>query len=65
MQTYDRLIQKRMRIKKHEPRKIHKKIMKIQKKLTADEKNYWWRLSHKTLQMKKRQSKWRRGEEGG
>ena len=38
--------------------------MKIQKKLTADERNYWWRLAHKTLQMKKRQSKWRRGEDG-
>jgi hypothetical protein len=63
-QAYDRLIQKRMRIKNYEPSKIHKTIMKLQKKLTADERNYWWRLAHKTLQMKKRQSKWRRGEDG-
>ena len=63
-QTYDRLIQTRMKIKDYEPRRAHKTIQKIQKQMTADERNYWWRLTHRTIQTKKRQSKWKKTEDG-
>ena len=63
-QTYDRLIQTRMKIKDYEPRRAHKTIQKIQKQMTADERNYWWRLTHRTIQAKKRQSKWEKTEDG-
>ncbi len=44
-QAYDRLIQTRLKIQDYEPRRAHKTIQKIQKQMTADERNYWWRLT--------------------
>ena len=53
-----------MTIKDYEPRRAHKTIQKIQKQMTADGRNYWWRLTHRTIQTKKRQSKWKKTEDG-
>ncbi len=52
-----------MKIKDYEPRRAHKIIQKIQKQMTADERNYWWRLTHITIQTKKRQSEWKKTED--
>ena len=63
-QIYDRLIQKRMRLKNYEPKKAHKSVHAIQKQMTANERDYWWRLTHRVIQTKKRESKWKKDENG-
>jgi len=63
-QTYDRLIQTRMTIRNYEPKKAHRVIHGIQRKLTAKERDYWWRLIHKTIQTKVKESKWKKNERG-
>jgi hypothetical protein len=36
----------------------------IQKSLTAEERDYWWRLTHKLTSTKKMESKWRKQKNG-
>jgi hypothetical protein len=63
-QTYDRLIQTRMKLRDYTPKTSHKIIQTIQKMLTADERNYWWRLAHRVTPLKKRESKWKKEKNG-
>ena len=63
-QTYDRLIQKRMRLRNYTPKKAHKIVQTIQQKMTANERDYWWRLTHRTMQTKQRESKWKKDKNG-
>jgi hypothetical protein len=63
-QTYDRLIRTRMRVKNYEPRKAHRIVHTIQKLMTATERDYWWRLTHRVIQTKNRESKWKKDENG-
>jgi hypothetical protein len=63
-QIYDRLIQKRMTLKNYIPKKAHKAVHEIQKQMTANERDYWWRLTHRVIQTKKRESKWKKDENG-
>ena len=32
--------------------------------MTANERDYWWRLTHRVIQTKKRESKWKKEEDG-
>ena len=32
--------------------------------MTANERDYWWRLTHRVIQTKKRESKWKKEENG-
>ena len=59
-QVYNRLIQKRMKLRNYEPRKAHKAIHEIQKQMTATERDYWWRLTHRTIQTKNRETSGRK-----
>jgi hypothetical protein len=63
-QTYDRLIRRRMKLKDYTPRKAHKIVHTIQKQLTANERDFWWRLTHRTIQTKTRESHWKKDENG-
>jgi hypothetical protein len=61
-QAYDRLIQKRMTLKNYIPKKAHNAVHEIQRQMTANERDYWWRLTHRVIQTKTRESKWKKDE---
>jgi hypothetical protein len=63
-QAYDRLIRTRMKLKDYEPRKAHEIVHTIQRMMTANERDYWWRLTHRVIQTKNRKSKWKKDENG-
>ena len=63
-QIYDRLVRTRLTLKNYKPSEAHKTVKTIQKMLTAKERDYWWRLTHRVTPIKKKESKWRRGEDG-
>ena len=63
-QIYNILISKRMKLKNDTPSRAHKTISSIHKSLSAEERDYWWRLTHKLISTKKAESKWRRKENG-
>jgi hypothetical protein len=63
-QVYDRLIRTRMKLRKYEPRKAHKAVHQIQKQMKATERDYWWRLTHRVIQTKNRESKWKKDDSG-
>jgi hypothetical protein len=63
-QSYDRLVRSRMKLKNYEPKNAHRIVHGIQKKLTAKERDYWWRLTHRVIQTKVRESKWKKNESG-
>ena len=48
----------------YEPRQTHGIIQSIQRRLTAKERDFWWRLTHKTIQTRKRESKWKKDKNG-
>ena len=55
---YNTLMNKRLKLKKYKPRKTHENIQTIQKELTANERDYWWRLSHRLIMTNERVSKY-------
>ena len=57
-QIYDNLIKKRLRAKNYTPKRAHENVRKIQRNLKAKERDYWWRLTHKLIITKKRESKY-------
>jgi hypothetical protein len=61
-QIYDRLIRKRMRLRDYTPKKAHTHVNEIQKQLSATERDYWWRLTHRVIQTKQRESHWKKDE---
>jgi hypothetical protein len=63
-QAYDRLIKKRMTLRQYIPKKAHKAVHEIQKQMTANERDYWWRLTHRVIQTKTRESNWKKDENG-
>ena len=63
-EAYNRLVQRRMKLTGYTPKAAHRTIKTIQRKLTAKERDYWWRLTHRVVSIKKRESKWRRDDEG-
>jgi hypothetical protein len=63
-QVYDKLIAMRMKLKDYTAKNAHKNVKAIQEMLTADERNYWWRLTHIVTPIKKRESKWRKDKNG-
>jgi hypothetical protein len=52
-QAYDRLVRTRMKLKNYEPKKAHRTVHGIQKNLTANERDYWWRLTHRVIQTRR------------
>ena len=58
------MIEQRMKMKRYEPKKAHEIVDTIQKRLTAEERDFWWRLTHKLISTKKTESKWRRHPNG-
>jgi len=38
-----------MKMKRYEPKKAHEIVDTIQKRLTAEERDFWWRLTHKLI----------------
>ena len=48
----------------YEPKKAHRIVHTIQKLMTANERDYWWRLTHRVIQTKNRESKWKKDENG-
>ena len=62
--VYEILTKKRNKIKDYIPNKAHKTVHKIQKYLTPEERNYWWRFNHKIISIKKTESKFKRDKEG-
>ena len=53
-----------MKLKGYSPRKAHESIDGIQKKLTANERDYWWRMTHGLISVRKIESKWKKKENG-
>ena len=62
--VYQILTNKRNKIKDYIPNKAHQTVHKIQKYLTPEERNYWWRYSHKIISIKKTENKFKRDKEG-
>ena len=58
------MIEQRMKMKRYEPKKAYETVDMIQKRLTAEERDFWWRLTHKLISTKKTESKWRRHPNG-
>ena len=58
-QVYDNLVKRRLKTKNYEPKRAHANIRTIQRNLTAKERDYWWRLTHKLVITKKRESKYK------
>ena len=44
--------------------KAFKTLEKVAKKLTAKERDYWWRLKHKIISIRKTEKRWRRYKDG-
>ena len=63
-QAYDRLVRTRMKLRNYEPKKAHRAVHGIQKNLTANERDYWRRLTHRVIQTKARESNWKKDESG-
>jgi hypothetical protein len=61
---YAILTEKRTKLKDYQPNKAHKHVNEIQKQLSADERDYWWRRTHKLISIKKTESKWKRDKHG-
>jgi hypothetical protein len=61
--VYEILRMKRMK-RKMMDRSPFQVMKQIEKKLTARERDYWWRLSHNTISLKSREHKWRKNEDG-
>ena len=55
---YNTLMNKRLKLKKYKPSNTHENIQTIQKELTANERDYWWRLSHRLIMTNERVSKY-------
>jgi hypothetical protein len=53
-----------MKLRNYEPRKAHKAVQQIQKYMKANERDYWWRLTHRVIQTKNRESKWKKDKKG-
>ena len=53
-----------MKLKNYKPKKAHKIVQGIQKQMTANERDYWWRLTHRVIQTRNRDSKWQKDENG-
>ena len=62
--VYEIIIEKRNRIRKYTPNTAHAVLYNIDKYLTPEERNYWWRLNHKLVSTKQTESKFKRDEEG-
>ena len=60
--AYEILTEKRNKTKDYIPNKAHKKVHKIQKYLTPEERNYWWRFNHKIISIKKTEIKFKRNK---
>ena len=63
-QVYDKLIAMRMKLKDYTAKNAHENVKSIQEMLIADERNYWWRFTHRVTPIKKRESKWRKDKNG-
>ena len=48
----------------NETEKLQTEKRGIQKQMTANERDYWWRLTHRAIQTKKRESKCEKDEDG-
>jgi len=62
--VYELLIDKRNRIKKYTPNPAHAILHNIDRFLTPEERNYWWKLNHKIVSTKQTESKFKRDEAG-
>ena len=61
---YNQLKATRLKVGKYKPKQAHRNISTIQGRLTADERDYWWRLTHRLISLRKTESKWKREENG-
>ena len=61
---YDIITINRKLIKEYTPNPAHAIVYEIDMYLTPEERNYWWRLNHNLISIKKRESKYKRTEEG-
>ena len=62
--VYEILTEKRNKIRNYTPNTAHKHIHKIHQYLTPEERNYWWRLNHNLISIKKTEAKFKRDKEG-
>ena len=50
---YGTLLEKQTKLRKYTPKTAHKNLHKIKKYLTPEERNYWWKLTHKIISIKR------------
>ena len=55
---------KRMKLNNYTPKRAHKNIKLIKKKLTPKERYFWWRHTHELISIKKREHRWRKNDDG-
>mmetsp|Transcript_45019 Transcript_45019/g.54109 ORF Transcript_45019/g.54109 Transcript_45019/m.54109 type:complete len:196 (+) Transcript_45019:1-588(+) len=62
--VYNILIKKRGKLRGYVPNIGHKHIQKIEKYLTPEERNYWWRMNHNIISTKRTEHKYKRDKNG-
>ena len=56
---YKLLIKKRLKTYNYQPNKAHENIQTIQRNLTAKERDYLWRMTHRLILTRKKESKYK------
>mmetsp|Transcript_35726 Transcript_35726/g.43043 ORF Transcript_35726/g.43043 Transcript_35726/m.43043 type:complete len:102 (+) Transcript_35726:1-306(+) len=54
--TYEILREKKCQLKNYTPNPAHKVVNKVQKFPTPEERNYWWKLNHNLISVKRTES---------
>ena len=62
--VYEKLLDTRRSIREYTPNPAHKVLCEIDPYLTPEERNYWWKLTHRLISTKKTESKYKRNEQG-
>ena len=63
-ELYNILLTIRAKRKKEEEKPSFKRLHAIKRRLTPKERDYWWRLNHGLISIKKNEHKWRKNEDG-
>jgi len=61
--VYWKLVDKRLKIK-YTPSIAHTVLKGIEKRLTPKEREYWWKVTHNIISIRKIEHKWRKNEDG-
>ena len=62
--VYDALVERRLKMRDYEEKRVFKNLKKIERVLTAAERDYWWKLSHNIIRTNERVSRYKKRDDG-